>query len=432
MKILLCTRLFAPENLIGAIRPTNFADNLYHLGHDITVLTSGESSNNTKDARNGYVVYRISKNNFLERLKRKRITNVTLRSNTKNQKTKSSIIAFRRHSFALLQDIFWFWNAYKALPKICKSKDFDIVISSYGPLSSFLLGFCVKRKRYATYWISDMRDMIVSTITPKVYKGIYTMIQNKMLKDSDAITVVSEGQKAILLKQLSHKCKNVDVQVLYNGFNKMPQLQNSLASKSCKLIITYTGGLYSGLRDLSMLFRALLELYRENKIDMRNVEFHYAGDDFEELLLQVEDDSLYKFVQNHGFIDRQKSLELQVCSDILVVLSWNTEQEQGILTGKFLEYLHARKPIIGLVTGDKPNAELTFLINMLNVGISCEYVGKRSALDDLKRYILSQYINKMNTGSVSYNAKEEEINRFDYCNICRELEKICSNLFIVD
>ena len=142
-------------------------------------MTSGESSNNTKDARNGYVVYRISKNNFLERLKRKRITNVTLRSNTKNQKTKSSIIAFRRHSFALLQDIFWFWNAYKALPKICKSKDFDIVISSYGPLSSFLLGFCVKRKRYATYWISDMRDMIVSTITPKVYKGIYTMIQNK-------------------------------------------------------------------------------------------------------------------------------------------------------------------------------------------------------------------------------------------------------------
>ena len=69
---------------------------------------------------------------------------------------------------------------------------------------------------------------------------------------------------------------------------------------------------------------------------------------------------------------------------------------------------------------------------MLNVGISCEYVGKRGALDDLKRYILSQYINKMNTGSVSYNAKEEEINRFDYCNICRELEKICSNLFIVD
>jgi len=44
MKILLCSTKFEPDNTIGAVRPTMFANYLSALGHDVTVLTKQNSS----------------------------------------------------------------------------------------------------------------------------------------------------------------------------------------------------------------------------------------------------------------------------------------------------------------------------------------------------------------------------------------------------
>ena len=39
-----------------------------------------------------------------------------------------------------------------------KKNTFDIVISSFGPIGSYLLGYFVSKSKIARYWISDMRD----------------------------------------------------------------------------------------------------------------------------------------------------------------------------------------------------------------------------------------------------------------------------------
>lgn len=46
MKILICSRYFAPQNTIGAVRPTMFAKYLSQFGHEVTVITEKVADNN--------------------------------------------------------------------------------------------------------------------------------------------------------------------------------------------------------------------------------------------------------------------------------------------------------------------------------------------------------------------------------------------------
>jgi hypothetical protein len=39
MKILICSKLFFPDNEIGTVRPTNFAKYLSKMGHDVSVIS---------------------------------------------------------------------------------------------------------------------------------------------------------------------------------------------------------------------------------------------------------------------------------------------------------------------------------------------------------------------------------------------------------
>ena len=59
--------------------------------------------------------------------------------------------------------------------------------------------------------------------------------------------------------------------------------------------------------------------------------------------------------------------------DVLVVSTWNTKHERGVLTGKLPEYLGRGRPLVALVAGDTPGAEITQVVEGLGVGISCEY-----------------------------------------------------------
>ena len=44
MNILICSKLFFPDNEIGAVRPTNFAKYLNEMGHRVTVVTGANKS----------------------------------------------------------------------------------------------------------------------------------------------------------------------------------------------------------------------------------------------------------------------------------------------------------------------------------------------------------------------------------------------------
>lgn len=435
MKILIVSRLFYPSNRIGAVRPSNFAKYLAIFGHDITLITDeieikGEKLGEDFKQLN---IKRISNSNWVKKIKNKnddRVlqNRVEVKSDDKKKKSifkliKSFLLMHLSKVFFLIIEFNWSNNVIKDLKKA--NKNYDLVFSSFGPLGSFLVGYNLYKLKIATHWISDFRDNMTSENNLSWLNALYMYYERCALKYASRLLFVSEGQKKMFINK--HKKGNFsNIHVLYNGFENEPN--STIITTNNKLKITYTGQLYSGKRDFKIIFHALDDLLNENKINSKHIQIEYAGPHSSELQNQAKPFSnITEVINDHGMLTREKALLLQQESDILVALTWNTKKEQGVLTGKFLEYLQQYKPIIAITSGNLPNGELTVLTRKMNMGLACEYVKYSEDYEILKIYILKQYQLKQNHKKVDFKPNFDKVNKFHYENISKELNLIISS-----
>lgn len=447
MKILICSKLFYPANAIGAVRPSNFARYLAKLGHEITVIAE-ETQDNEFPGFQGIEIIRISNSKTIKRLIHKvqnyvsskiinkNSDNHSLSQNNHNNSKghiflniKQFYWASRRQIYYLLIEIDWFIRAKRIARSRFNKTSFEIVISSYGPLGSYLLGYFVSKSKIARHWVSDLRDNMTNSIFPFWLNIVFKVFERQMVKRANAITLVSQGQASMLNKHLKNKFFNRNkIYVIYNGFeNKLEPVHYEKKDKILR--ISYTGQLYSNFRGFGLLFKVLNDLIEENLIDLNKITFYYAGTNNVEFERQISNyDKIVKISKDFGFVNRKTAKEIQALSDILVVLTWNTNKEQGILTGKFFEYLQVNKPIISLTSGNVPNGELSQIIEKLKLGIACEEVTFENDYTLLKEYLLTQY-NRLQDGKpLFFEPDVEGIKKFHYEKLTSELDNICRNI----
>ena len=95
--------------------------------------------------------------------------------------------------------------------------------------------------------------------------------------------------------------------------------------------------MYNGKRDLSQLFRIIRILIDNEEINENNIKFYYAGKEFNILKNQASKFELEGILVNKGSVAREDSLAIQDQSDIVVVSTWNTEKDVGVIPGKIYE-----------------------------------------------------------------------------------------------
>lgn len=430
-KILIISMLFQPQNKIGAVRPTNFARWLAEFGHQIDVITLNPESpeltyGNLKvfHVPNGKHISDILNKKYNKIAKKKKFG---LQKYKEQKEVRSPLKGLRSLLLTLIQSFDWRNQCLKHLSQMSIDDQYDIVFSSFGPIGSYWLGRALYKRRLAKYWVSDLRDLMVSQTLPSWLNRVYGHYQKQMLREATAITVVSDG---IALSLTEQYCENKDQKKKVNTINNGYEITHIFheSAEDGTLRICYTGTLYSGQRDMALLFEALSALVTEKRVEPEKIEVHYAGGESEELFLQASPYDVNGCIVDHGFVARDDALGLQNNSDLMVVLSWNTQNEQGILTGKFFEYLAVERPIISITSGDLPNAELTHLINDMNLGIACEYVSKNKDLQLLKEYILNCYQCKRKGQQIPFNPRKEMVEEYRYDNLARKLESLFFSL----
>lgn len=447
MKILIVSKLFYPSSRIGAVRPSNFATYLADFGNQVTVITEsikvgeGESNENKNlniiRVSNSSIINILIAKNDIRVLNKKNISVGNLSNskqkiffNISTQTVKNKIKRISGELFELIIEYWWYKIAVSTLIKSYKKNSFDIVISSYGPMSSFFIGRFCKKQKISNYWICDLRDNIQSSKYSRILNLICKNLEQSAVKFADAITFVSNGQMNMFLKNnLTEKDFN-RCHVIFNGFEKQ-LFQNTHISvfDKRKLNFVYTGQIYIDRSDFSMLFEILNDLISEGLIQAEKIHFNYAGLNDVEFLRQISKfPFLSKVFTNHGHVSKEKAYQMQLSSDILVVLAWNTIKEQGILSGKFLEYLKIGKPIISIVSGDLANAELSEMVNDMNLGIACENLNYQSDKVNLRKYILEQYIQKINGKELFYTPDKLKVENFNYENLTKKLVKVIDKM----
>ena len=417
--ILIISYYFAPNNNIGSIRPTKIAKYLVGCGFNVTVICRGFSNHDSLDIPNGVKLFMKNKKPILKKdnIQSKKKRNVFLTSlvpealkiNYREKNVQNEYKDFAEYAF----------NVFNS--ESLKGNYFDAVLTSYGPICNLVVGLKIK-KAANIYWISDYRDPVITRLTPSFYRKKYFQIQEESIRLADAITTVSDGVK----KKLGSKNgKYEKMHVVYNGYDCDDLKITPKPLTDNKLHFLYAGSLYNGKRKVSCFFKAISNLAENKRINLDDIVIDYAGSEFGVFYSQAKKHNVHSIVVNHGFLDREECLELELNSDFLIVSTWNYSNEEGVIPGKLFECILAGKPIVAIVDGNRKNSEIKMIINNGSLGCVYESANNKEDFKNLCEYIYSSY-SKWKNNEVFYSPNADYLKRFNYTNIIKEFISLIS------
>ncbi|MDG2154119.1 MAG: hypothetical protein P8K10_09325 [Crocinitomicaceae bacterium] len=381
--IVLITAHFYPTNHIAAYRMNGFVKYLDSSQFDISVITiNSEKKYSEKEYYNSMVLYVPFNNVFRMR------------------KHTPSMPKWKHHIYSLNNKLIrffsksdfpgWRKNVKEKLVILNKRKKVDVIISSFSPVDSHLIGLDFKSIISNVHWIADMRDeMSLNQMIGNKERSYYRKIEQKILSNANIISSVSnpilEG-----FKNLSHK-KELKFLEIRNGFDHNFKLLNI---KNKVFTFIYAGTFY-GKRKPDSFFKALLELYKSGGIK-ENWKIIFIGT-HKNFHIPNELENKITFTKT---VDNKKAIEILSQSDCSLLIH-PPSTAKGIYTGKLFDYLSVKRPILGILDKDDVAAEL---IEKCRAGICSDF----HDIEEIKRGILTIISNWENDIEFDYNSIEIE------------------------
>lgn len=424
MKILFITEAYSPDSIIGAQRIIKFSKYMSLMGHEVTVLTTSR-------------IYGKPDKSSLEEVNKVRIIRSggeELHSINPLDTGKARSIVKKHipeliYSFAkkLYSETIIPWNSVKESEYVYREmracyeeklskESFDLTFCTYSTMPDVLMGEYINEK-YGVPFVLDLRDKMDNALVPYLLRKRNHKIQKRLIEKSAKTFIVSEVAKDELIHDYP-SCVD-KIATLYNGFDTKDEAAEQIKNERDILTFAYTGGLYSGQRDLSVLFKVLKSL-----MDKCGYKFsvEYAGEDFEILRQQADRYQIGHILNNHGSVSRHEAEKIQNGADVFLVASWIKNNEKGVLTGKFFEGIRAKKPIVTIVSGNLIGSELYRINQNYNYGICCE-TARNGSVQGLYNYIKKLYNMKVGGELTNYEPGKELREKFHYKNLSKELEK---------
>lgn len=413
MKVLFVVTAFYPEQAIGSIRISKFAKYFKKNNVSIHVISltpppwaSHDESLYFKDLEN--IQWSVIDQSWLFKkiFRNMRVAAIgTAPGNvggTSKFRFKNKIKSIAQFIYTLLKAFDWLLIVRKHAKRNLLKENFDFIFCSYPSFASPLTAINLKKLGIGKKVISDFRDPIINKKISNF--NLRNILQNYILKNSDLKSFVSNGVR----KQVVGMNYNSSELIIPNGYD--PNDSNDLKTISLGkhdqtkglFRFVYTGAIYSGKRDLKPFFRAISDILISSDHALDQMIFEYAGKEGDVFLSQASEFNLEGRVIDHGQVSRSESLKLQKKSDICLLATWNTQYDQGALTGKIFEYFMFKKPILAIVVGDKTGSEIYKIINQVGAGFCFEEASKNSYVQ-LKGWLEKSINDKKINGHVKSN-----------------------------
>lgn len=311
----------------------------------------------------------------------------------------------------------WYKSAVKIARKELQQNRYSAILSTSGPFTSHKIAEKLHFE-FSLPWIADYRDLwsqrdYRSFAVSSERAWLEKKYESKIIHSADILTTVSKPLADDLEKFHLKK-----TEVIFNGFN--PDSINPGVKLREKFTITYTGALYSKeSQDTSLLFTALSELLSEGIIPNSDIQVDFYGPYSDWLDDEIVRFNLQNVVIQHGSVPKDMAISLQRSSQILFVLLWSAENGEGVLTGKFFEYLGAKRPI--LATG-KYCGGVTPILKQTKAGYAF------SSVDTMKNQLITWYSEYKEKGFVEYHGVEDEVDKYSYREMARKFARLLDSV----
>lgn len=292
---------------------------------------------------------------------------------TKNKKSgflQRLIIWVRGNLFIPDARVFWIKPSYYFLNKYLKNHpEIDTIISTGPPHSMHLIAMRLKKKHPNLKWVADFRDpwteidFYDELNIGKIADNKHKKLEKRVLKKADLVISIGENCAEGLAK-----IGERPVEVFTNGFI-FPEFDPSTIEIGNDFKIAHYGSM-SFPRNPLVLWQALKEIIAENPLFDSKLKIELIGPVDYSVLESIELHGLSSYLNHIKQVPHQTSIEMQQTTPILLLVANKTGNVKGILTGKFFEYLGAKRPILAI---GESNSDLEKIVHETNAGVFFDY-----------------------------------------------------------
>ena len=350
LNILLISYYFPPSTAIGAVRVNALFSFLKRYGHNVKVISANFKTKN----------------------------DVTIKKNRVGFHPSKYFRSIDKTIFSL-----YTLNNLKKLKKL--SGKFDIVISSYKPIASIILGIFYKINNKKSKLFIEQRDLISLFGRKKRIFPLHIIdktIDKFFLSFADEIIVVSPS--SMRKADVFYKKKT---NLIFNGIDKLKNYHKPIFDK---IKILYAGNL-SSVRNLNRICKHIITCEKDIELiiaSKENPKF-FGGD--------------HDFIKYKGFVNRDKlDTLIKEVNFLLILEGFDSDSEENI-PGKLFEYLSFNKPIMANCS---ENSEIMKILSETQAGKNInkfsdfiDYIEAKQfkTNDSLKKYYrdyqLKKYLN---------------------------------------
>lgn len=386
-EVLLICYAYPPYQAIGSVRSANISKELRKYFKKVHIITTrnidkklirGDDKSISRLVTFDYDVLR----KIIRKIKPKTNSKLTSTPITKSNKVPLFTKFINTFPLSIIFGLGGlFYILHGIIIAIKRANNNTVIYSSFSPVSDHIIAWAVKKRYPKAYWIADYRDAFLMPGEPASFAPkIETRIHKRLMKRADQTTVVSFGLKNHFQNYTSK------VSVIRNSsvLTKNPDYLSPVVTAKFKIV--YTGRLYQNKRNPTPLFEAIEELLNEGAIKNEKLEVIHAGSES-----SFWNNHANKYSFNNidlGLVSREKARNLQIHSNILLMMNWNLPNLLGTLSGKLFEYFEIGNPILAIIDG-QDDKELNEIFEDLNAGIVT--YKDRTDISIIKDFVLKYY-----------------------------------------
>lgn len=445
--VLVIAQYIAPLNAVAAIRWTKLAKYLTrNFGYKIDVITNVDDLlkdkkgpypsvkdslllkdrscfNNYYDISIPFLVYALENVRYMAKAFLNKNGNEDIKKKNPTNDPQDTY-KLREKAVELYGDLYLKAQCQKPPSNIDYSQ-YDVIISTYGPLWTHVMAGQLKNRFPHLIWIADFRDNPARGCSPRLLNS--TSKYSVYAPLADCVLAVSDGE----LSGIRSRAGQVR-RVLTNGYDP-DEIRGRRRLRRDVFAITCTGSIYGqfgqleGRSDLRPLFWACEQLIARGLVDRESLEIHYAGREAGEFDRQIHDyPNLRRVV--HGHVERKEALRLQDEASLLVLPVWNTDAQQGIMSGRVYEYMASGVPIVCVCSGSRGDSEVKRRIESIGCGCVYEEANAGRDAEQLVSYIAEKYRQWRTEGLTTCDYAGEGIELYAYDRLAARLHGIIEDL----